>query len=392
MNIKQRFEVPFEYSIEFTEGVFEPENTLLSDFIAGEKGPSQVKVGVIIDQSVAQNHPTLISKIDDYFKAIPGVSLSHEPVVITGGEEAKNNLNTFKEVLDVIDQGKIDRHSYLIGIGGGAVLDMVGFAAAIGHRGIRHIRIPTTVLSQNDSGVGVKNGINFFGKKNFLGAFTPPVLVINDFHFLTTLSDRDWRSGMSEAVKVALIKDKTFFNWLEENAEKLAHRDLEAMKVLVFECARLHADHIVGNNDPFESGSSRPLDFGHWAAHKMEQLTQFEIKHGEAVAIGIAFDIYYGGLAEIMSSDSSERVINVLHKLGFDTYHPVLLNETQSAINPELIKGLEEFREHLGGELTITMVPEIGTKIDVHQMDIDLLNQAALNLKKTIRNHVAAEA
>lgn len=392
MNIKQSFKVPFEYSIEFTEGVFEAENSILSDFIIREKGSSQVKVGVIIDKGVAEYHPKLISKIASYFNGIPGVSLSHEPVIITGGEEAKNNLDTFKEVLDVIDHGKIDRHSYLIGIGGGAVLDMVGFAAAIGHRGIRHIRIPTTVLSQNDSGVGVKNGINFFGKKNFLGAFTPPVLVINDFHFLTTLTDRDWRSGMSEAVKVALIKDKAFFNWLEENAEKLAKRDLEAMKVLVFECARLHADHIVGNNDPFESGSSRPLDFGHWSAHKLEQLTQFEIKHGEAVAIGIALDIYYGGLAKIMSSDSCDRVVKVLNQLGFETFHPALLNETLSAINPELIKGLEEFREHLGGELTITMVPEIGKKIDAHHMNTVLLNKAALKLKTTLTDHVPAEA
>lgn len=392
MKIKQTFQVPFEYQIEFTEGVFDLKNNLLAHFIKQEKGSQQVKIGVVIDAGVFNTHPDLLPQINGYFEQLPGVSLSYQPLVVEGGEEVKNNLDAFKAVLELIDKGKIDRHSYLIGIGGGAVLDMVGFAAAIGHRGIRHIRIPTTVLSQNDSGVGVKNGINFFGKKNFLGAFAPPVLVINDFQFLTTLSDRDWRSGMSEAVKVALIKDRTFFEWLEDHALKLAKRDLEAMKVLVFECARLHADHIVGNKDPFESGSSRPLDFGHWAAHKLEQLTQFELKHGEAVAIGIALDIRYGGMAGIMPEEACDRAVQVLNNLGFETFHPALLDETQSKVNPELIKGLEEFREHLGGELTITMVPEIGHKTDIHEMDADLINKAALKLKSSISDHVPAEA
>ncbi|MFT7250106.1 MAG: 3-dehydroquinate synthase, partial [Arcticibacterium sp.] len=212
--------------------------------------------------------------------------------------------------------------------------------------------------------------------------FAPPFAVINDLNFLETLDERDWRSGMSEAVKVALIKDVNFFNWLEKNAVSLSNRDMDAMEKLVFDCAKLHTHHISNSNDPFEMGSSRPLDFGHWAAHKMEQLTNFEIKHGEAVAIGIGLDIIYGMYAGFMDEITSDRILSVLHNLGFTTYHPILMNEDGSKINPELMKGLEEFREHLGGELTITMVEEIGQKFDVHEMNIDWIEKAALTLQR----------
>src|SRR5258708_39713117 len=167
-------------------------------------------------------------------------------------------------------------------MGGGAVLDLGGSAAAVSHRGIRHIRIPTTVLAQNDSGVGVKKGINYFNKKNFLGTFAPPVAVFNDANWLTTLADRDWRSGIAEAVKVALIRDAAFFDWIEEHTGQLVRRDLPGMNQLIRRCAELHLQHFAGGV-PFALGPSRPLDFGHCSAHKLEQLTGLEILHGEAV-------------------------------------------------------------------------------------------------------------
>ena len=131
----------------------------------------------------------------------------------------------------------IDRHSYVVAIGGGAVLDAVGYAAATAHRGVRLVRVPTTTLSQDDSAVGVKNGINAFGKKNFVGTFAPPHAVLNDFDLLTTLDDRDWRAGISEAVKVALLKDSAFFAWIEQHARELDERSLDAMAMLVHRCA-----------------------------------------------------------------------------------------------------------------------------------------------------------
>jgi 3-dehydroquinate synthase len=205
----------------------------------------------------------------------------------------------------------------VLGIGGGAVLDMVGYAAATAHRGIRLIRVPTTVLAQNDSGVGVKNGINAFGKKNFLGTFAPPYAVLNDIDFLTTLDDRDWRSGIAEAVKVALIKDANFFEFITTNAKALARRDMDSMQHLVYRCAQLHLNHIANSGDPFEKGSSRPLDFGHWAAHKLEQLTHYNLRHGEAVAIGIALDTTYSYMAGMLSRSDWQQVLETAENIRF---------------------------------------------------------------------------
>ena len=173
---------------------------------------------------------------------------------------------------------RIDRHSSVIAIGGGAMLDVVGFAAAITHRGVRLIRMPTTVLAQNDAGIGVKNGVNYLGKKNFLGSFAPPFAVINDFTLLYTLRPQQWRDGTAEAVKVALIRDRAFFEWIEANAARLVERDSTAFRFLIRRCAELHLEHITAGGDPFERGSARPLDFGHWSAHKMESLSQFRFE------------------------------------------------------------------------------------------------------------------
>src|SRR5207247_5778183 len=137
-----------------------------------------------------------------------------EIVVLAVAQTVDNVDDGVEAVLKDRSGRAIDRQSYALAIGGGAVLDAVGFAAAIFHRGVRHIRCPTTVLAQSDSGVGVKNAINAFGLKNLLGTFAPPFAVINDQTFLDVLPERDKRAGMAEAVKVALIRDGAFFDWI----------------------------------------------------------------------------------------------------------------------------------------------------------------------------------
>jgi 3-dehydroquinate synthase len=251
------------------------------------------------------------------------------------------------------------------------MLDMVGYASAIAHRGVKHIRIPTTVLSQNDSGVGVKNGVNFHGKKNFLGTFAPPVAVFNDSFFLTTLSDRDWRSGIAEAIKVALIKDLPFFDWLENNVKSLAERNEKAMNEQIYRCAQLHINHIA-SGDPFELGSARPLDFGHWVAHKLEYLSNFTIRHGEAVAVGICVDSIYSHLIGNISELELHRILRIFTDLGFQIYHPALAENEKS----NLWLGLNEFREHLGGQLTITILGKLGKGIEVHSIDFEVVKKS----------------
>lgn len=370
--LQQQFSVRFEYPLYFTRELFGTSNPVLRNFFLSQPAGVTRKLLLVLDEGMLAGHPSLPQQVRAYLDALPGFQLIDDLLVIPGGEPAKNDLSLLQRILDAVNHYGIDRHSYLVAIGGGSLLDLAGFAAAIAHRGIRHIRIPTTVLSQNDSGVGVKNGINFYGKKNFLGSFAPPVAVFNDSGFLETLSLEEYRSGMSEAVKVALIKDRSFFEWLEKEATALANRNAEAMDHLVYRCAQLHLEHIAGG-DPFEMGSSRPLDFGHWSAHKLEQLSGFSVRHGEAVAMGIALDTAYSVLSGRLEEASGRRVVEVLKTLGFEITHPLM--EISGDDSP-LVQGLNEFREHLGGRLTIMLLEAIGKGVEVHELETRLLVQA----------------
>ncbi|RPD39209.1 3-dehydroquinate synthase [Chitinophaga barathri] len=377
--IQQSFSVQFEYKVFFTEHLFDPSNPVFAEFLdsRAEKGIRK-KLLFIVDDGVTKHHETLQEQITAYCSSLDNYELVQDIIVVPGGEASKNDLQLFYWLVNAVDQHAIDRHSYVIGIGGGSVLDLVGYVAAVSHRGIKHIRIPTTVLSQNDSGVGVKNGINYHGKKNFLGTFAPPAAVFNDAFYLTTLDERDWRSGMIEAVKVALIKDAAFFEWMETHADELAVGEPKSLQYLIRRCAELHMQHIGGAGDPFESGSSRPLDFGHWSAHKLEQLTDFELRHGEAVSIGIALDSVYAWLMGMLDAESLERIIQLLKTLRLPLYHPLLEIEDDSS---PIMAGLEEFREHLGGRLTIALLEGPGKGKEVHSIDPATLRKAVNMLR-----------
>ena len=374
-SLQQNVTVKFTYGVHFTKGLFEVTNPLLSQVVS--EGSDRAKsVLVAVDSGVIEHHPQLIAQISSYVEHYADkINLAARPIIIPGGEEAKNDPALVDNIQRAIERSGLCRHSYVLAIGGGAVVDLVGYAAATAHRGIRLIRIPTTVLAQNDSGVGVKNGVNAFGKKNFLGTFAPPHAVINDFNFLTTLGDRDWRSGIAEAIKVALIKDRGFFEFISNNAKNLALRDAEAMEYLIYRCCQLHLDHIANYGDPFEMGSSRPLDFGHWAAHKLEHLTNYSLRHGEAVAIGMALDCTYSYLTGLLNKADWKQIISTIKQLGFDLY-------TLELADDAVFNGLAEFREHLGGKLAIMLLSEIGKGLEVNQVSIPIYQKAILMLRE----------
>ncbi len=380
--IQRSIQVGWQLRVFFTEDVFAPANLVLKTALGNDAGQASRKALVVLDESLAHARPDLARQIEDYFSAPDGnVKLAGPPLVIEGGERAKNSPLQVAEIHSQIDRHHLDRHSYLIAVGGGALLDAAGFAAATAHRGIRHVRIPTTTLSQADSGIGVKNGINAFGKKNFIGTFAPPHAVINDFNLLATLEPRDQRAGYVEAVKVACIRDRAFFGEIERDAEKLTTFEPAAMKRLIQRCAELHLDHIATSGDPFELGSARPLDFGHWSAHKLEQLSNFQIRHGEAVAIGIALDVVYSRQAGLLDAPSAERVLALLERLGFDLFANELLNVGSDG-QLQVLGGLNEFREHLGGDLTITLLREIGRGVEVHEVNLPKLVAAIHELRE----------
>ncbi len=376
--IERQIEVRWPLRVFFTENVFAPDNLVLRDALA-DRSPR--KAIVVLEDSLALALPQLELQIEKYFYEHAATArLVRPPLFVCGGEAAKNSQTIVSQIQSHIHRYHIDRHSYLIAVGGGALLDVAGFAATTAHRGVRHVRIPTTTLSQADSGVGVKNGLNAFGKKNFIGTFAPPYAVVNDFNLLATLEPHNKRGGYVEAVKVACIRDAKFFGELERDAAKLAAFDPDAMKHLIRRCAELHLDHIATGGDPFEMGSARPLDFGHWAAHKLEQVSHFQISHGEAVAIGIALDVVYSRNLGLLAADSAERILKLLEQLGFRLYADELLN-ADHASHPAILAGLEEFREHLGGELTITLLKEIGQGVEVHEMDSHEIIEAIHELR-----------
>ena len=381
--IEQQFTVPFRYRVYFTRDVFARSNSLLADAIANTIPGQPSRVLFVVDDGVSRAHPTLVRDIEEYCAAHPAaLTLSGPVLVVAGGEQAKNDPKTAETILEAIHAASLCRHSYVAAVGGGAVLDVVGYAAATVHRGIRLIRLPTTVLAQDDSGVGVKNGINAYAQKNYLGTFAPPFAVINDFSFLTTLSDRDWRGGVAEAVKAALIKDADFFDFLETNAERLSNRDAAAMESVIRRCAELHLGHIAKGGDPFEMGSSRPLDFGHWAAHKLEGLTGHQLRHGQAVSIGIALDTTYSHLAGWLGEGDWKRIVALLQDLELPVFTAELGRHLDDDAHAAcVLRGLDEFREHLGGQLTVMLLKGIGRPFDAHEIQRDVVVRSIELLK-----------
>jgi 3-dehydroquinate synthase len=377
----QRFSVPFEFPVCFTEDLFDPENRTLVDALCHLEPDKTHKAVIFLDDGLARALPGLVDDIRAYARHhIRHLNLIAPPVLVPGGEKIKSDLHFVEQMQQTLYDYHIDRHSFAIAIGGGAVLDAVGLVAATTHRGVRHVRIPSTVLSQNDSGIGVKNGVNFLGTKNYVGTFAPPFAVLNDIAFIECLSDRDKISGISEAVKVALIRNADFFKWLEQNADRLATFEKNAMAEMIRRCAELHMHQISHCGDPFEMGSSRPLDYGHWSAHKLETMTRYHLRHGEAVAIGIALDARYSVLSGLLDAGEEDRICFLLEFLGFKLWHSAIEAENRDG-GLELLKGLRDFREHLGGELTITLLSDIGVGFEVNEMHDDLVRDSIAWLK-----------
>ncbi|MGQ0662038.1 MAG: 3-dehydroquinate synthase [Pseudomonadota bacterium] len=379
---RQKFAVEFDYAVYFTEALFAPHNPVFVDALTCFEPARRHRFVVFIDEQVAAAWPRLAGDISAYAaRHAERLDLAATPEIVAGGEQVKNSSGVVERLQWRLMELGIDRHSFVVAIGGGAMLDVVGYVAATTHRGIRLIRVPTTVLAQNDSGVGVKNGYNAFGVKNFVGTFAPPFAVLTDLQFITTLEPRDKIAGMAEAVKVALIRDAGFFGWLEAHALDLGRFDPPAMAFMIRRCAELHMRHIATSGDPFEMGSARPLDYGHWAAHKLEVLTAHALRHGEAVAIGMALDARYAVRCGMLAGGADERICRLLETLGFRLWHPALAARTAEG-GPSLLAGLREFREHLGGELTVTLLTAIGRSQEVHDMAETEIMQAVAWLRE----------
>ncbi len=378
--IHQRFHVPFDYPVVFTKGVFQGANPALAEAISRGGDPAPSRVLAFVDDGLIGADSQLPTRMERWFSQYGEIArLAAPPRAVPGGEAMKNDYRLLMEVVDMILEFRLCRHSVILVVGGGAVLDAVGFGASIVHRGLRVVRVPTTVLAQSDAGIGVKNGMNLHGGKNTIGTFHPPFAVLNDAVFLRSLPWRHWIAGVSEAFKVALIKDAVFFETLCRAAPALRRRDEDVMETIVRRCAALHLDHIRTQGDPFEWGPARPLDFGHWAAHRLESMTNYALVHGEAVAIGIALDTLYAGTQGWIRSPDAAQLLTALDICGLPLSHPAMERRLGDG-TLELLSGLEDFREHLGGQLCVTFPRGIGDRIEVNHVDGAEMTRLILHL------------
>jgi 3-dehydroquinate synthase len=380
------FSVGFRFPVRFTRDVFAQDNDTLVDLLAPSPDEPPARALVYIDAAVLRSRPALTRDIHAWFAGHGErrIALAAAPESVDGGEAAKGGLAIVERVARTCVDLGLCRHSYIIIIGGGAVLDAVGLAASLVHRGVRQIRLPSTTLGQCDAGLGVKNAVNLFGLKNLIGTFTPPWAVVDDSRFLDSQDERTWRAGIAEAVKVAIIKDAAFFQELEQLAPRLQARDGAALERVVRRCAELHLEHITTSGDPFEHGSSRPLDFGHWSAHRLEALSRHRLQHGEAVAIGVALDALYAAGIGRLTAGEAQRVVDLLSVIGFRLWDPCFdLRDADG--RRQIYAGLVQFREHLGGRLTLAMPDGLGQRMDIGQFDEAICEDALERLRRSAR-------
>ena len=397
VNFDVDFSVPQRHRVRFTSDLAGRDFEVLTELmVANDDVVPPPKVLLIIDHGIAETRvmSQLVSRLDaskqirlmNCSSVLPNQSTAEQnnspAYFMKGGEICKNDSNDVEKILGLINQFELDRRSFVVAVGGGALLDAVGFAAATAHRGVRLIRVPTTTLAQADSGVGVKNAINHFNKKNWLGTFAVPWAVVNDHSTLASLSDRDFCCGFSEAVKVALLKSGEDFDFLCHNAIEIRQREPEVTFEAIKQSCLHHLRHITKGGDPFETKEARPLDFGHWSAHRLESLTDYEIRHGEAVAIGVMLDCIYSSRVHGLPETVVRSVGECFAELGLRLWHDALDDADL------VLSGLEEFRQHLGGRLTITLLEEIAKPVDVHEIDLDQMRNSIRDLDQWCQTRV----
>lgn len=301
-------------------------------------------------------------------------------LIVKGGEGVKKGLSYALKVLKKADECGLDRKDAFILVGGGATLDMGGFAASMFHRGIEYYRIPSTLLAIVDAGIGSKNGVNLLGQKNFAGCFKTAKQIIIDPSFMTTLNNREIASGIAEIIKVALLKNKILFELIEHNFNLLFSKEIndDIFHKMIYLSITAHTDQI--KTDPFEMINARPLDFGHQWGHRLEILSEARLNHGEAISIGMSIDCCISYRRGYISKETLYRILSLFKNIKLPIFDDIVDTE-------DVFSGLEHFRRHLGGELTITLLKGIGNKFNVNDITQKEFNESLILLKE-VKNEI----
>jgi 3-dehydroquinate synthase len=291
------------------------------------------------------------------------------------GEKYKS-LDTFNTVMSYLIEHNYSRDVVLIALGGGVIGDLVGFAAACYQRGVDFVQMPTTLLSQVDSSVGGKTAVNHPLGKNMIGAFYQPKSVIIDTDCLATLPEREFASGMAEVIKYGIIYDTEFFDWLEQNLEKLYHLDNEALTYAISRCCSIKAEVVT--LDEKESGIRALLNLGHTFGHAIEaELGYGNWLHGEAVAAGTVMAVKTAQLQDLISEDELVRIVSIFRRAKLPVHTP------ESMSYADFIKHMMRDKKVLAGQLRLVLPTSIGTA-EVRKDTPDSVIEQAIDYCRTL--------
>ncbi len=301
---------------------------------------------------------------EQVLEAVSGCCRKAVKYVFPAGEENKN-LDTVKKVYTFLIQEKFDRKDLLLALGGGVVGDLTGFAAATYLRGVDFLQIPTTLLAQADSSIGGKTGVDFDGYKNMVGAFKMPRLVYMNFEVLKTLGDRQYFSGFAEIMKHGLIKDSEFYEWLISNMYEICERDLNVVSEMLMKSCTVKK--LMVEKDPTEQGERALLNLGHTVGHAIEKAKNFELYHGECVALGTVAAAYISWKKSFLSMEEYYEIR--------DMFVPFYLPITVDGIEPETVLGLTKSDKKAdGGNIRFVLLKKIGKAvIDTTVTDEEIL-------------------
>lgn len=287
---------------------------------------------------------------DDVCSALKDKCKQIEVFSFPNGEKSKN-LDTIKDIYDFLIQNKFERKDMLLALGGGVVGDITGFVAATYLRGIDFVQIPTTLLAQVDSSVGGKTGVDFNQYKNMVGAFYMPKLVYMNLAVLRSLDDRQYYSGMAEVMKYGLIQNASFYEWIIDNMYEIHERDLETLEEMVMKSCTFKK--LVVEKDPTEKGERAILNFGHTIGHAIEKYKNFELMHGECVALGSVAAAYISWKRELLSMDEYYEIR--------DMFVPFNLPISIDNIDPEEILALTASDKKMeGNRIKFILLKKVG--------------------------------
>ena len=312
------------------------------------------------------------NEFEEFVQSINKLTTTLNFIDIPGGDQTKN-INQLNEIIEKVLTYGIDRQNVIIAFGGGVIGDIAGFAASILLRGINYIQVPTTLLSQVDSSVGGKTGINSKIGKNLIGSFHQPQAVLADINILKTLPNREFRAGFAEVVKYGLIKDLEFFNWLNQEYDSIFIHDKIKLQTMITKSCEIKADII--KNDEKEGAERALLNLGHTFAHAIESFGNFDgrIIHGEAVSIGICLAFRLSNKLCFCSTDDTKKVINLFQKSKL----PTSLHDIKkiSISTSGMIQKFKLDKKNRQNELTFILNKRIGESFIKHNVSVNVLTQ-----------------